>query len=636
MTKKIVWLVVSCLMVIALLLVSCAPAVTEGEEATPSEEEVVTEEEAPAPGEEETATEEEEAPVPGEEETVTEEEEAPPPGEEGTVTEEEEAPPPEEEETVPPEEPTPTEIHSLSISVNPPGSGFVSPSGGDFSSGTEVILAAQPNSGYTFVRWGGDASGNSPTATITMKSDKNVIAYFEKLAVTYNLTISASGQGATIPSPGTHAYDEGTQVTITASPASDWRFNHWSGDASGSSPTVVITMDSDKIIIAQFGAIAYISYDLLRVTISMEEKFEWDDEASASIEITNLSSIDGKAGLIIKLDDEMETSHELILGPDTKESISVALETDELGTHSLAVYHVDGHMLQSYEYTVVEDMYLLPKFVVTSLTETRNETTWEISGIVEQQEEALQGLLFESPGIVFCNNEGRKIAWLGSEGSYVEREYDARSFVLSLSADSVSGLGMWRPSYGDYLSFQTFKEVAHIYEVFVNTEEKLEYAEDHYKSQFRPDLSHLEGFPYIPIPETVRIPPQFSVSDLSIVRGEELTITGDLQQIEPAWQGLPEQDAARVHGIGIWFCKPDGSEIGGFAATIVPDVIMDNGTFSLELTIEEYYRYGAEVFGNMLFEDFVSQAVVCRILVNTQPIKVEENEYASQFHADFD
>jgi len=56
MKRKIVWVVVSCLMVLSLLLASCAPAVTEEEEvvAPPKEkeEEVVTEEEvAPPPGE---------------------------------------------------------------------------------------------------------------------------------------------------------------------------------------------------------------------------------------------------------------------------------------------------------------------------------------------------------------------------------------------------------------------------------------------------------------------------------------------------------------------------------------------------------------------------------------------------------
>ena len=50
MKKKIVWLVVSCLMVLSLVLASCAPAVVEEEEeVTPvvEEEEVVEEEVAP-------------------------------------------------------------------------------------------------------------------------------------------------------------------------------------------------------------------------------------------------------------------------------------------------------------------------------------------------------------------------------------------------------------------------------------------------------------------------------------------------------------------------------------------------------------------------------------------------------------
>ncbi len=65
MKKKIIWLVASCSIVVALLLASCGPAVTEEEEVAP-------------PGEEEVVTAEEEAAPPEEEEAVTEEEVAPP------------------------------------------------------------------------------------------------------------------------------------------------------------------------------------------------------------------------------------------------------------------------------------------------------------------------------------------------------------------------------------------------------------------------------------------------------------------------------------------------------------------------------------------------------------------------------
>jgi peptide/nickel transport system substrate-binding protein len=64
MKKKIVWVVVSCLMVVALVLASCGPAVTEEEEVTQTEEEVVTptEEEVVTQTEEEVVTPTEEVP----------------------------------------------------------------------------------------------------------------------------------------------------------------------------------------------------------------------------------------------------------------------------------------------------------------------------------------------------------------------------------------------------------------------------------------------------------------------------------------------------------------------------------------------------------------------------------------------
>ena len=70
--------------------------------------------------------------------------------------------------------------------------------------------------------------------------------------VTHNLTVSINGQGIINPSEGEYEYPSGTQVTINVSAASGWDFGHWSGDATGTSPTIVITMDSDKSVTAYF------------------------------------------------------------------------------------------------------------------------------------------------------------------------------------------------------------------------------------------------------------------------------------------------------------------------------------------------------------------------------------------------
>ena len=148
---------------------------------------------------------------------------------------------------------TPTLTYTLSVNVNPPQAGSVSPSSGEYELDVPVILTASAANGYTFDYWSGSAAGTSPTVTLTMDSDKSLTANFEAITtVTHNLTVSINGQGMINPSEGNYEYSSGTQVAINVSPISGWDFDHWSGDATGSSPTIVITMNSDKSITAYF------------------------------------------------------------------------------------------------------------------------------------------------------------------------------------------------------------------------------------------------------------------------------------------------------------------------------------------------------------------------------------------------
>jgi len=71
---------------------------------------------------------------------------------------------------------------------------------------------------------------------------------------TYTLSVSISPSGAGWVSPSSGEYESGAQVTLTASPAGGYTFDHWSGSTSSTSPTIVITMYSDKSIIANFKA----------------------------------------------------------------------------------------------------------------------------------------------------------------------------------------------------------------------------------------------------------------------------------------------------------------------------------------------------------------------------------------------
>lgn len=79
--------------------------------------------------------------------------------------------------------PTQTPKHALSISISPSGAGSVSPSGGEYESGTEVTLTASPASGYRFVNWTGDvgsiANFTAASTTIMMQGNYTITANFE-------------------------------------------------------------------------------------------------------------------------------------------------------------------------------------------------------------------------------------------------------------------------------------------------------------------------------------------------------------------------------------------------------------------------------------------------------------------------
>ncbi|MCK4354207.1 MAG: zinc ribbon domain-containing protein [Dehalococcoidia bacterium] len=71
--------------------------------------------------------------------------------------------------------------YTLSVGVNPSQAGFVSPSGGEYESGAQVTLIANPASGYTFDHWSGSASGTTSTTTITVDSDMTLTAHFKTI-----------------------------------------------------------------------------------------------------------------------------------------------------------------------------------------------------------------------------------------------------------------------------------------------------------------------------------------------------------------------------------------------------------------------------------------------------------------------
>jgi len=71
--------------------------------------------------------------------------------------------------------------YQLNVSVSPSGAGAVSPSGGNYESGSNVTLTATPTSGYTFDYWDGAISSSDNSVIIIMNSNKGITAHFKSV-----------------------------------------------------------------------------------------------------------------------------------------------------------------------------------------------------------------------------------------------------------------------------------------------------------------------------------------------------------------------------------------------------------------------------------------------------------------------
>jgi len=68
----------------------------------------------------------------------------------------------------------------------------------------------------------------------------------------YKLTVSSNPtEGGTI-NPTSGEYEEGTEVTITVTPNSNYEFDKWSGGWSGSESPLTLIMDGDKNLVGNF------------------------------------------------------------------------------------------------------------------------------------------------------------------------------------------------------------------------------------------------------------------------------------------------------------------------------------------------------------------------------------------------
>jgi len=127
-----------------------------------------------------------------------------------------------------------------------------------YQSGTAVTLTTTPVSGSTFEGWSGVCSGTGQ-CSVTMDAHKTVTATFNQQQYTLTVTKAGTGSGTVTSSPTgincgsdcSEAYNEGTDVILTATASASSTFTGWSGACSGTG-SCSVTMSSNKTVTAAF------------------------------------------------------------------------------------------------------------------------------------------------------------------------------------------------------------------------------------------------------------------------------------------------------------------------------------------------------------------------------------------------
>jgi len=143
---------------------------------------------------------------------------------------------------------TPCNGYALSTASAPADGGEITrtPDNTNYPAGTDVVLFAYAATGYTFIGWAGASTSTSVSETVTMNSNKPLIALFQPNTPIL-VTTEYPPNGGNIK-----RVEDGDQVTVTAEANDNHTFDRWAGAVTSTQPTVTVTVDEGKTLVAIF------------------------------------------------------------------------------------------------------------------------------------------------------------------------------------------------------------------------------------------------------------------------------------------------------------------------------------------------------------------------------------------------
>jgi len=149
---------------------------------------------------------------------------------------------------------------SFNLSISTTTGGVVTASGMHYL-GTDALISATPDTGYSFAGWTGEGISDPSQAstTVSIAKDRSVSASFS--INSYDLTL-VEALGGSVSGSGT--FDHGSTPTITATPNIGYSFTGWNGTgvADPSASTTTVSMTEARTLSASF---LINSYDLTLV-----------------------------------------------------------------------------------------------------------------------------------------------------------------------------------------------------------------------------------------------------------------------------------------------------------------------------------------------------------------------------------
>lgn len=202
--------------------------------------------------------------------------------------------------------PVETKQCKLTVQATPEEAGKVTvkPVGDTFDAGTELTLTQSRNFGYKFVNWtdgNGKVLGTDNTLSLTIDNDSHITANYKKVN-TYALDYKVSGGAndymvTASPAPhvteGKNLYEDGTEVTLSASSNKILSFTGWSNGETTINTKLV--MDKDLTITANYSAKDFIA--------------AWDFiKEGADGRIADFASADNESAALVLRNAEGQTS----------------------------------------------------------------------------------------------------------------------------------------------------------------------------------------------------------------------------------------------------------------------------------------------------------------------------------------